>query len=217
MFSLAPVYRLAQQGIGATRFRDVFANEILHARADDRVLDIGCGTADILDHLPELDYIGFDHNARYVESAAARYGGRGQFSNTAATDFTSVAADRSIAMAIGVLHHLDDDTAGEVLDLAARSLRPGGRFVSIDPTLVDGQARIARLIVSQDRGQHVRSPGEVADLFDPVFESVAISVRHDLLRVPYSHVVVEASLPRPPAERGGRRRLPPSQATEPAE
>ena len=95
-------------------------------------------------------------------------------------------------MAIGVLHHLDDDTAVEVFGLASASLAPGGRFVSIDPTIVDGQSPIARFLASQDRGQNVRTPEQTAQLLEPYFDDVSIVVRHDLLRVPYSHVIAEA-------------------------
>ena len=100
--------------------------------------------------------------------------------------------DRTIAMAIGVLHHLDDDTAADVFSLAAASLAPGGRFVSIDPTIVDGQHPVARFLASQDRGQNVRTPEQMAEMFEPHFDDVTVIVRHDLLRMPYSHVIIEA-------------------------
>jgi SAM-dependent methyltransferase len=193
VFSLAWAYRLAQRAIGAERFRNAFVGEILRPTREDRIIDIGCGTADILDHLPELDYIGFDHSPRYIADARSRFRGRGRFETAAADGFVPPATDRTIAMAIGVLHHLDDQSVGEVLRLAQDSLEPGGRFVSIDPTIVDGQHPIARFIASKDRGQNVRSPQQIADLVSRHLSNVSVSIRHDLLRVPYSHVIVEAT------------------------
>ena len=88
VFSLASVYRLAQWGIGADRFRDTFVDEVLRPNPSDRIIDIGCGTADILDHLPEdLDYVGFDHSERYIDSARARHPNRGRFQTVDAGQF----------------------------------------------------------------------------------------------------------------------------------
>jgi hypothetical protein len=95
-------------------------------------------------------------------------------------------------MAVGVLHHLDDEMVESALDLAHGLLEPGGRFVSIDPTLTDDQHPIARLLVKSDRGQHVRSPGEMAALVGSRLPGAAIWTRDDLLRPPYTHVVVRA-------------------------
>ena len=192
LLSLAPVYRAAQRAIGADRFRATVADEIIAATGVDRVLDIGCGTADILDHLPDLDYVGFDPNPRYVDDAADRFGSRGTFLTGGSGGVDQLPTDRTIALAIGVLHHMDDDLVRSTLDLAAASLEPGGRLVTIDPTLVDGQHRIARFLAGRDRGQHVRSPDQVRELVAASFEDFEVSVRHDLLRVPYSHVLVRA-------------------------
>jgi SAM-dependent methyltransferase len=190
--SLAPVYRLAQKAIGADRTRQIISEELIASTAADRILDIGCGTADILDACDAQDYVGFDPNEHYIQSSKDRYGDRGNFVTSGVDDFKIQAPDRTIAMAIGVLHHLPDEQVESALRLARAALVPGGRFVSIDPTLVEDQHRIAKFLVSRDRGQHVRTPSEMTALVAHVFEDHTITVRHDLLRVPYSHVLVEA-------------------------
>jgi len=53
--------------------------------------------------------------------------------------------------------------------------------------------------VSRDRGQYVRESAEYAMLAAQVFPEVRSFVRHDLLRIPYTHVILqcgnEGSLP----------------------
>ncbi len=193
VFSLAPVYRFAQTAIGADRVRTVLADEFIRATPDDRIVDFGCGTADILDHLPDCDYVGVDSSQRYIDDARSRFGDRGTFVTSAAEHFDGVAPDRTIAIAIGVLHHLNDDAAAKMLQAASSILEPGGRFVSIDPSLVEGQHPIARLLVSRDRGQHVRTPEAHTELVRRCFPDADVVVRHDLLRSPYSHVIVSAT------------------------
>jgi SAM-dependent methyltransferase len=192
MFSLAPVYRFAQLAIGETNARKILTDQILQVNEDERILDIGCGTADILDHLPlNVDYIGFDPSEAYVTAARSRFGHRAVFATAGIANADELAQrDRTLAMAIGVFHHLDDEGATNALQLASSVLVKDGRFVSIDPTIVAGQHMVGRFLAKQDRGQHVRSPERTAELVRGVFPDAKISVRHDLLRVPYSHVIV---------------------------
>ncbi|MEZ5296214.1 MAG: class I SAM-dependent methyltransferase [Ilumatobacteraceae bacterium] len=192
VLSLAPAYRLFQRGVGAGRSRDRIAAEVLCLGPTDRVLDLGCGTADILDHISVSDYLGFDPSDRYVDDARRRFGQRARF--TTQLNEVSRLDDRTLAMAIGVLHHTSEESALELLEVAARSLGPGGRFVSIDPTIVEGQSRVARAVALRDRGRHVRSPEETEKLVRRAFASVEVTVRHDLLRIPYSHAIVVARL-----------------------
>jgi SAM-dependent methyltransferase len=193
VLSLASVYRLAQRAIGAEAFRETLAAEILQVGDGDRILDIGCGTADILEHLPEVDYLGFDSSDRYVEAARQRFGDRGRFVTAVPNEVDDAFGDRTLVTAIGVLHHLDDQTAHEALELATKVLRPGGSFVSVDPTLTDDQHRIARFLIERDRGQFVRTPDQMRLLVGDHFDDVDLQVRHDMLRTPYSHVIVRAS------------------------
>ncbi len=45
--------------------------------------------------------------------------------------------------------------------LARAALRPGGRLVTADGCYLDGQSRIARLLLKMDRGRHVRTEAGV--------------------------------------------------------
>lgn len=193
IFSLAPVYQFAQNAIGATAFRRFLVDEVIAAGPDDTILDMGCGTADILHDLPECTYVGFDPSERYIAAARQRFGESGRFEVASAADVDVADDSVSLALAVGVMHHLDDAAARSLLELAARALRPGGRLVTIDPTLVDGQHRVARFLVSRDRGQHVRSPKEIRALVPTGYSDVDVTVRHDLLRPPYSHVLIQAT------------------------
>lgn len=191
MLSMAPVYRLTQWALGATRVRQTLADEYIHASVDDRVLDLGCGTADILDHIPSTDYLGYDPSDRYVMDATRRFSHRGVF--TASREDLATVSDRTVVLAIGVLHHMTNDEASELVSVAFDSLVPGGRFVTIDPTFVADQSRIARGLIVRDRGQQVRTPDATRDLVESAFDAVVVSVRHDLLRLPYSHVITQST------------------------
>jgi SAM-dependent methyltransferase len=190
------VYQLFSIMVGAGHSRSVYVERFVRPRPGDKILDIGCGPADIVDHLPQVDYYGFDINPSYIESATARYGARGQFycqRVSEAKAYVDQVNSFDIALATGVLHHLDDAEAIELFQIAHRALRPGGRLVTFDGVYVDGQSRIARYLLSRDRGQYVRRPEGYAELARRVFGAVEVSIRDDLLRIPYTHIILECT------------------------
>lgn len=193
MFSVPAVYRLAQRAIGSPNVRRALVEEYLKPSAGDRMLDIGCGTGDLLDFLDDIEYFGYDLSTEYIEAAIRTFGHRATFLQGAVGEAAIPDGDFDIAVSKGVLHHLDDGEARELFQEASRVLRPGGRLVTIDPTYEDGQAKIARFLASRDRGMNVRTLGDYRALTVGLFSAVEGTTRHDLLRVPYSHAILVAT------------------------
>jgi SAM-dependent methyltransferase len=157
-------------------------------------LDIGCGPGDVLDYLPNVDYLGLDLSPKYVESARVRFGSRGRFLCKSVEEMViEEPASFDIVMANGVVHHLDDTSATHLYRMAHVALKPAGRFVTLDPAFAEGQSPLARILVGNDRGEFVRTSEGYAALASRVFPDVRVSVRHDLLRVPYTHAILECS------------------------
>jgi len=191
LLSLPPVYRLFQKLVGATRTRRTLAREYILAAPGDRVLDIGCGTAEILDFLPGVDYVGFDQSRSYIESARRRHGSRGTFldRDVGAVDAGELGEfDR--VLALGVLHHLDDPEVRRLFGIAKARLRPGGRLVTFDPCYQEGQSRIARYLIDRDRGRNTRTEGGTLALAREFFPRAEATVRQDLLNIPYTHIIL---------------------------
>src|SRR6516165_8739500 len=116
-------YRSWQSLVGADQMRRLYIYEHLRPKHDDVIVDIGCGTGEILDYIPA-----------YIEAAAARHSSRGEFRLLRVRDafLPELAGKSDLAMAIGILHHLDDQEADYCMALAYALLKPGGRFVTID-------------------------------------------------------------------------------------
>lgn len=195
---LPRIYQWFQDLLGSRRFQRRFAREWVQAEPGMRVLDIGCGPAALLEHLPAgVEYHGFDENPAYIEAARRRHGDRGRFWQ-ARVERQSVGDlgrfDRAIAL--GVLHHLGDDDAAALVALAATALAPGGALVTYDPTFVPDQPRLSRMLVERDRGTAVRKPDGYAALARAAFADVTVEIVSGHLRIPYHATVLTCRAPR---------------------
>lgn len=186
------VYSLFRRFVGRNTARTVYAREHLRLEPGQRVLDLGCGPGDILAFLPQVRYVGYDISPDYIERARARFGERGEFHCRAVDESLPVSpASFDVVIAHGLLHHLDDAEANVLFRVARRALKPGGRMVTFDGCYAPGQSAAARLALRLDRGKHVRRREDYERLARAEFEDVKGFVRHDLLRIPYTHLIME--------------------------
>lgn len=189
------IYLVTQRLLTSDARTRRWVDQLLRPRAGERVLDIGCGPADLLRFLPDVDYVGFDSSAEYIAAARARFGARGRFEQARVDAATIEGLGRfHLVIARGVLHHLDDAEAAALFALARQALLPQGRVVTLDACWFEGQHPLARMLIARDRGQNVRDAAGYRALAARVFDEVKVEVRHDLMRVPYTHCSMEASV-----------------------
>lgn len=189
------LYERFQRLLGAHAARRRFVAEYLRPAAAMRLLDIGCGTGSLLDYLPgDVAYSGYDLNASYIDAARRRYGARGEFHHARVGEEPAALQPASfdVVVAKGILHHLTDAEAHQLLRAAFRYLRPGGSFVSLDPVRHAGQNAAARMIIALDRGGAVRDPAGYERLVREYSTAIEGTLLTDLLPIPYSHFVVRA-------------------------
>lgn len=198
LLSRARAYDFLQGMVGARRVRRTLAEDYIQAQVGMKVLDIGCGTGGILEYLPDVDYLGFDLNPGYVEAATAQFGPPHRF---ICADANKVPAEAEGSfdriLALGLLHHLEDSEVMVLFSTARRLLAPGGRLVTLDTCYRDGQPALARFLIDRDRGRNTRTEEAYAELARSAFPQVETFLREDLLRVPYTHIVMRCSSDHP--------------------
>ena len=160
-----------------------------------RVLDIGCGPAAFWDRykdLGQITYIGIEPNKAYVDVARLRFPDIELHVGQVREVGASIDGTFDLVVLEGVLHHIDDETAREVLAFGAEKLKQGGRLVALDTAFVPRQNPIARVLARLDRGKNVRTLNGYRELATDVFPEEQVRVRciSGELRVPYDYSVL---------------------------
>lgn len=185
------VYQLWWNVVGGPGRAKVLISEYIKPGVGGRILEIACGPGTIVGYLPQSEYVGFDISSRYIERARKRFPHAqffcervGQFSPVSQQSFDTV-------LALGIVHHLDDEEARQLFQIAYDVLKSGGKLVTLDGVWTENQSSIARWLLARDRGEYVRNEQEYLRIASQVFRNVRSSIRHDLLRIPYSHLILE--------------------------
>ncbi|HEU4946641.1 MAG TPA: methyltransferase domain-containing protein [Kribbella sp.] len=174
--------------IRADRVMRTFVDEYLKPQPGMRVLDVGCGTGDVVEYLEGVDYVGVDINPRYIEAAGRAHAGKGRFLTTSVDELPTDRLGRFDAViAIGLLHHVSDDIVRDMMAALSGLLEPDSRFVALDGVWHPDQHVVARVATALDRGTYVRDAAGYERLIREYFDEVGSTVRHDLLPFPYSH------------------------------
>ncbi|MBI1858912.1 MAG: class I SAM-dependent methyltransferase [Candidatus Melainabacteria bacterium] len=158
-----------------------------------KILDVGCGPGSMLEFLPhDIQYVGYDMNPGYIASAKKKYLDRGKFYCEEVLKMSvSDHASFDIVMAVGLLHHLNDQEVLELLQIAKKSLKPSGFLITCDPVYILNQSYIAKFLISMDRGNFVRDSEGYVTLARSVFSSVDSLICYDLLKIPYTNCILK--------------------------
>jgi ubiquinone/menaquinone biosynthesis C-methylase UbiE len=111
---------------GFSGHRSVFENELQDIRG--WIVDLGCGTGQHCRQFSAESYIGLDLSKEYLVAARSSSPGyQWCHANATRIPLRSESVDRVVVS--GLLHHLDDSSAGETLCEAARILKRDGLLV----------------------------------------------------------------------------------------
>jgi len=193
LITIPSIYKGLMFALGADRAITRYVHEVLQPTAGMKMLDVGCGPANVLAYLPQLDYTGIDLNEKHIAFARQRFGNRGRFLvGNVAEDLRQDEHKFDLINASGILHHLSDDEAMSLFESLKRLLKATGRIVTFDNVWLPAQRSVAKLFNRMDSGLNIRTQEAYVGLLKNTGLDVETRIFHDLLRIPYDHIVMTA-------------------------
>jgi ubiquinone/menaquinone biosynthesis C-methylase UbiE len=193
LVTIPSIHKGLMFSLGADNAVTRYVNEFLQPMPGMKMLDVGCGPANILSYLPPLDYTGIDLNEKHIAYARARYGNRGRFIvGSAADDLKQEGQKFDLINVSALLHHITDTEALSLFASLPRLLKPNGKIVTIDNVWLPKQRIAVRLFNHMDSGTNIRTPEGYLRLLNGIGLDVHTFFLNDLLRIPYDHIIMIA-------------------------
>ena len=193
LITLPSIHKALMFSLGADRAITRYVNDVLQPAPGIKMLDVGCGPANILPYLPSLDYTGIDLNAKHIDYAQRLYGNRGRFIvGNAAVDLKQEEEQFDLINVSALLHHITDDEAISLFATLAKLIKPSGRIVTIDNVWLPRQRMAVRLANHLDSGTNIRTPEGYLRLLNGTGLDVHSLIWNDMLRIPYDHFIMIA-------------------------
>ena len=179
-------YRLTQRIMSGVSFRNNFVKNIIKNK-NNYILDIGCGTADILESIPNNHYYGFDISKNYINYA------KNKFLNNNYHFFNEKFNQNAIkklpkfdfVILFGILHHLSNIEINNLFVNIKKVLKKSCVILIVDPVLIEKQNFISKLLIKLDRGKNIKNFKEYNITLKKHFRKVAYKITHQKF-VPYT-------------------------------
>tara|TARA_B100001093_G_scaffold408770_1_gene397684 strand:+ start:1741 stop:2355 length:615 start_codon:yes stop_codon:yes gene_type:complete len=180
------IYKIVQSVMSGTSFRNSIIKKNI-TKKNLKILDIGCGPAQILEHIPQCDYYGYDIDQRSIQYAKRKYYQKNyhfyckKFNKTELKKLPKF----DFIIFFGILHHLSNKEVHEILKLCKKLMKKNSKILTEDPILLEKQNVIAKFLIKKDRGLNVRKKREYIELLKKHFKKIKNKVTHQYF-IPYT-------------------------------
>ena len=180
------VYRIIQYIMSGTSFRNSIIKKNIK-KSNLKILDIGCGPAQILEQIPRCDYYGYDIDQRSIQYAKKKYRKKNYHFYCKKFNKTEIKKLPKFDFVIffGILHHLSNKEADKMLTLCKRTMKKNSKLLTEDPILLEKQNIIAKFLIEKDRGINVRKKQQYINLLKKHFKKIKNKVTHQFF-IPYT-------------------------------
>lgn len=192
ILSLAWVYQLYQWLVGANKYTRMFANEFIDYKNGERILDLGCGPADIVKYLPKgANYTGIDISPKYINKAKEAFPDKHFIcGDIGDPSFPLDNHTFDTVFLIGVQHHLDDDVVDTMFSFAADKLKQGGKMVCLEPVYTGKQGFVEMAFMRNDRGKFIRNAEGYMELMHKKFPDATFEIRPNTMNIPFTIILM---------------------------
>jgi 2-polyprenyl-3-methyl-5-hydroxy-6-metoxy-1,4-benzoquinol methylase len=182
-------YDFIQHATLAYKFRNRLIMEELKKNKFNKILDIGCGTANILNVLGNnMKYYGFDTNKKCIIYAKNKYINQNFFCKIFDKKNSKIVPKVDVIILNAVLHHLNSKEIILLLELLKNKIKNDGKIIIIEPFYSKTTFSFRNILVKirdkigeYDRGNFVRSINEYRKLISKKLKIKKVQVEYPIL------------------------------------
>ena len=185
LFSYPILYSLTQKIMSGESKRASLVKNIV--TKNSKLLDIGCGTAKIIESLPQINYYGYDISKKYIRYAKKKYSSKKYNFYCKKFNFKEIKKlpKFDFILLFGIMHHLDDTELRKTLFLLKKVLKTKGTLLTCDPIFIKKQNIFANFLIKSDVGKNVRYKKDYLKLLNKNFKKIKVKI-HNQSFIPYT-------------------------------
>jgi len=179
-------YIFFQKIMSGTSFRKkIIIKNIKNSKV--KVLDIGCGPAEVLNYIPNAVYYGYDIDQRSINYAKKKYKDKNHhfFCKKFGKSEIKKLPKIDYVILFGIVHHLNDEEVKNLFELCKKVMKKNAVLLTEDPILIKNQNPIARFFIKNDRGMNIREKSNYLKLANAYFKNIRAKITHQFF-VPYT-------------------------------
>lgn len=176
------MYLLLQKTVCPDSYRKRFVTEYIRPFDGCKILDIGCGPADILRFIEgiDIDYTGFDMSDEYINSAKTKFIDKNVHLYCANITYDVIndlklKNNFDIILGLNLIHHLNDMEAVTFFEICHLLLKENGRLVTCDGAKKENDHFLSKWMLNHDRGKYIRTGEEYQNIANSIFADVELS------------------------------------------
>jgi len=173
---------------GNQKFTKQFVHNNLIKYNAKTVIDIGCGSGDFTEAVPDnISYLGLDINKEYISFAKRHYGNHNRNFIVRNVLDESFYKNRKFgaALFISMLHHLSDDELALILPVVKQITK---KVIIIADIIPDPDGLLRKIVVSLDQGKFIRPKGKKLEIVSRYFKITETKIIPSRLAVQFGIV-----------------------------
>jgi 2-polyprenyl-3-methyl-5-hydroxy-6-metoxy-1,4-benzoquinol methylase len=163
------MYQMSQLFFGGRTIKKHVFENYWTSHPGMKILDVGCGPAQDRDLLGNnVFWTGLETSEQYVRSVKKSLRPNDLILHGDVSALLDLNINNfDVVLLSGVLHHLNDDLAKNLLSDCSKVLVPNGKIFTIDPVRMPGASKLEVYLIDSDRGEFVRTNEEYDQLIPP--------------------------------------------------
>lgn len=194
IFNIPFIYNLYQFIVFRKNSKlDLFTNYII-VEENDLVLDVGCGPGNYRKLIKSANYFGIDINCESIKKAKELFP-NDNFECLSVQDISkkfNKKFDKIIFF--GLLHHLSNEDVIKLFQDLREVTNSETIIFCLDTSFMKNQNIFSKIMAKLDKGNFVRFPEELENLFDRKFYEFETEIFDNLLRLPCYHSFVKLNV-----------------------
>ena len=191
-------YNIYQALIGCNkwhkRYYENFIRPIIENKSIISILDIGCGTGNLVKNLPhtstqkKIYYTGIDYQQNYISYCIKKYPEH-KFFCQSALDYIDLKTTFDIIISEALISNFDNENAEKFFENIIRHSNENTTIIISDMNYKKENSKIENLFLSNERGSVLRGKKEYIEILSKYFNIKSVFEINNAYRIPYQKIV----------------------------